>query len=146
MAGIQHSLLSHLPGPHHIPSDSNTESAADLLPEECASVGVVSVIMLPLSQLQDIGEVALISIVGTVGMMTAVVIATLKLLMMDVKGAHHEAVHNDGFNVAIVALMDIVFTFGGKAESCLQGHHASPLTCTGCKTQVWFLPCACERL
>ncbi|KAL0023611.1 hypothetical protein WJX77_006953 [Trebouxia sp. C0004] len=75
---------------------------------------VVSVIMLPLSQLQDIGEVAVISIIGTVGMMTAVVIATLKLLMMDVEGAHHEAVHNDGFNVAIVALMDIVFTFGGQ--------------------------------
>lgn len=75
---------------------------------------VVSVIMLPLSQLQDIGEVALISIIGTIGMMTAVVIATLKLLMMEVKGAHHEAVHSDGFNVAIVALMDIVFTFGGQ--------------------------------
>ena len=76
---------------------------------------VVSVIMLPLSQLQDIGEVALISIIGTIGMMTAVVIATLKLLMMEVKGAHHEAVHSDGFNVAIVALMDIVFTFGGQS-------------------------------
>ena len=114
---------------------------------------VVSVIMLPLSQLQDIGEVALISIIGTVGMMTAVVIATLKLLMMDVKGAHHEAVHNDGFNVAIVALMDIVFTFGGNAEKCLRGHHVwtsdivhycshaqgAKLSCTGCKTQVWIL-------
>ena len=75
---------------------------------------IVSAIMLPLSQLQDIGEVAVISIIGTVGMLAAVVIATLKLLMMDVKGAHHEAVHSDGFNVAVVALMDIVFTYGGK--------------------------------
>ena len=73
----------------------------------------VSVIMLPLSQIQHIGEVSLISIVGTVGMLTAVVIATLKLLMMEVKVAEHEAVHSGGFNVAVVALMDIVFTFGG---------------------------------
>ena len=74
----------------------------------------VSVIMLPLSQIQHIGEVSLISIVGTVGMLAAVVIATLKLLMMEVKVAEHEAVHSGGFNVAVVALMDIVFTFGGE--------------------------------
>lgn len=75
----------------------------------------VSVIMLPLSQLQDIGDVSLVSVIGTIGMLTSVVIATLKLLMMDVKGArHHEALHSDGFNVACVALMDIVFTFGGQ--------------------------------
>ena len=75
----------------------------------------VSVIMLPLSQLQDIGDVSLVSIIGTIGMLTSVVIATLKLLMMEVKGPrHHEVVHSDGFNVACVALMDIVFTFGGQ--------------------------------
>ncbi|KAL3140245.1 hypothetical protein ABBQ38_004517 [Trebouxia sp. C0009 RCD-2024] len=75
----------------------------------------VSAIMLPLSQLQDIGDVSLVSILGTLGMLTSVVIATLKLLMMEVKGPRqHEAVHSDGFNVACVALMDIVFTFGGQ--------------------------------
>ena len=77
---------------------------------------VVSVIMLPLSQLQDIGDVSLVSIIGTVGMLTSVVIATLKLLMMEVKGPrHYEPIHSDGFNVACVALMDIVFTFGGQS-------------------------------
>ena len=80
----------------------------------------VSVIMLPLSQIQHIGEVSLISIVGTVGMLTAVVIATLKLMMMEVKVAEHEAVHSGGFNVAVVALMDIVFTFGGELLHCLR--------------------------
>ena len=64
---------------------------------------VVSVIMLPLSQLQDIGDVSLVSIIGTIGMLTSVIIATFKLLMMEVKGPrHHEAVHNDGFNVRVL--------------------------------------------
>lgn len=81
----------------------------------------VSVIMLPLSQIQHIGEVSLISIVGTIGMLTAVVIATLKLLMMEGKPVEHETMHSGGFNIAVVALMDIVFTFGGKSrcQRCL---------------------------
>lgn len=92
------------------------------MPLWVASVAV-SVIMLPLSQLQDIGDVSLVSIIGTIGMLTSVVIATLKLLMMEVKGPRtHEAVHSDGFNVACVALMDIVFTFGGQRNAAYALH------------------------
>lgn len=90
----------------------------------------VSVIMLPLSQIQHIGDVSLISIIGTVGMVTSVVIATFKLLMMEVKAADHEVVHSGGFNVAVVALMDIVFTFGGRIcwpSRCCQEDHTIPV-------------------
>lgn len=109
----------------------------------------VSVIMLPLSQLQDIGDVSLVSILGTLGMLTSVIIATLKLLMMEVKGPRqHEAVHSNGFNVACVALMDIVFTFGGQwiGARLLDVTLLPVMCCPNCKDDPCvitspFLPC-----
>ena len=62
---------------------------------------------------------AVLSILGSIGMLLSVVVATVKLLVMDGKAEHTELVHRPSiFATPIVAVLDIVFTYGGQASTC----------------------------
>ncbi len=77
-------------------------------------------------QVRGLEHVSWLSLVGTLGMLTALGVACIKLLMMappPEQGRHASAVGSDppsdpelqhGFYAVLVALMDIVFAFGGQ--------------------------------
>eukprot|EP00891_Asterochloris_glomerata_P002391 jgi/Astpho2/2391/fgenesh1_pg.00044_%23_35_t len=75
---------------------------------------IVAAIMVPLGQIQELDSVSSISIVGTVGMVTAVGIALVKLLLLKRPEGDHRVVNTgQDFKIAMVALFDIVFCYGG---------------------------------
>eukprot|EP00775_Hariotina_reticulata_P008889 gene8889-9067_t len=88
---------------------------------------IVTVLVTPMAQIHKMEEVAWVSILGTVGMLTAAVIMVGKLLTMSpappglglpeaprASGASHT--RGSGYHSAVVGLMDITFAFGGQAN------------------------------
>lgn len=76
---------------------------------QLAAGSVVAVIIFPLGLVQGIEEVSAVAILGTVGMLLAVVTATYKLWILkpiDMKPT--EVIHVGQFNTTLVAIMDLV--------------------------------------
>ena len=68
-------------------------------------------------QVQGLEDVAVLSVLGSVGMLLSVIIATIKLVLMESEVKHTELIHKpDTFSTPIVAILDIVFTYGGQAS------------------------------
>ena len=68
-------------------------------------------------QVQGLEDVAVLSILGSVGMLLSAIIATIKLVLMESDVKHTELIHKpDTFSTPIVAILDIVFTYGGQAS------------------------------
>ena len=63
---------------------------------------------------------AALSVIGTVGMVLAVGVAVGKLCLMDGPLKPTELIHKpDDFYTPFVALLDIIFTYGGQASQGL---------------------------
>lgn len=75
---------------------------------------------------------------GSVGMLLSVVIATVKLLVMESTAEPTEMVHRpDIFATPIVAFLDIVFTYGGQVvRFCIR------IFINGLMLKACSLPCA----
>lgn len=72
---------------------------------------------MPLTQIQGLEDIAVLSILGSIGMLLSVVIATLKLLLMDSGVKQTELVHRPkSLTTPIVAILDLVFTYGGQVS------------------------------
>ena len=68
-------------------------------------------------QVQGLEDVAVLSILGSVGMLLSVIVATVKLIIMDTTDKPTELIHKpDTFLTPIVAILDIVFTYGGQVS------------------------------
>lgn len=78
---------------------------------------VVAIAIFPLGLVQGIEEVSSIAILGTIGMLLAVVTATAKLWTLEpVHVSPTEMMHKGHFNTTLVAIMDLV----SKRFPCLQ--------------------------
>lgn len=70
---------------------------------------VVALVIFPLGLVQGIEEVSAIAVLGTVGMLGAVVTAIYKLWVLDPVGiTPTEVVHKGHFSTVLVAIMDLV--------------------------------------
>lgn len=111
---------------------------------------VVTAMVLPLAQMQHMHDLGWVALAGTVGMLVSVLVVVGKLLYSFfyastasdgagaalAAGAAREAAHTElfassSYNVALVGVMDIVFTFGGQVRA-------------GWGRSMW-LPAACEQ-
>ena len=81
--------------------------------------------------MQGLEDVAALSIIGTVGMITSIAVAVGKLYVMQPpQGAHTELVHKpNDINVSFVGAFSIVFTYGGYAALSCQTLYACLLLC-----------------
>ena len=71
--------------------------------------------------MQGLEDVAALSVIGTVGMVLAVAVAVGKLCVMDAPLKPTELIHKpDDFYTPFVALLDIIFTYGGQASPILR--------------------------
>ena len=76
---------------------------------QLAAGSIVAIIIFPLGLVQGIEEVSAVAILGTVGMLLAVVTATYKLWSLKpTEMTPTEAVHRGQFNTTLVAIMDLV--------------------------------------
>ena len=90
---------------------------------------IVAVLIFPLGLVQGIEEVSAVAILGTVGMLVAVVTATYKLWSLHaIDFTPTEVVHHGQFNMTLVAIMDLVSncTFIALACSCTTRAVISP--------------------
>lgn len=89
-------------------------------------------------QVQGLEDVAVLSILGSVGMLLSVIIATMKLLVMDSEAQPTELVHRSGFFATyVVAFLDIVFTYGGQV-TCLAALVSRSSSLRSCNAQCTF--------
>jgi hypothetical protein len=97
-----------------------------------AASGIVTAMVLPLAQMQHMHDLGWVALAGTVGMLVSVLVVVGKLLYSffypstasddagaavaagAVRAAHTELFASSSYNVALVGVMDIVFTFGGQ--------------------------------
>ena len=76
---------------------------------QLAAGSIVALIIFPLGLVQGIEEVSAVAILGTVGMLVAVVTATYKLWSLrSIDMTPTEVVHRGQFNTTLVAIMDLV--------------------------------------
>ncbi|KAL3133625.1 hypothetical protein ABBQ32_008143 [Trebouxia sp. C0010 RCD-2024] len=84
---------------------------------QIAAGSLVSLIIFPLGLVQGIEEVSAVAVLGTVGMLLAVITATYKLWSFQhIDLTPTELVHHGRFNTTLVAIMDLVFTYGGQVN------------------------------
>lgn len=82
-----------------------------------AAALIITAVMLPLAQIHNIEDVAWVSILGSIGMLVAMIVVCGKLLALYLgrqTPAHTQTVSHQGFQVALIGLMDIAFAFGGQ--------------------------------
>jgi len=92
-----------------------------------------------LSQVQGLEDVAVLSSLGTLGMLVSVGVAVGKLVVMDAPIKPTELIHRPtNITTSVVALLDIVFTYGGQVCRYLgpppplapsSASLSSPITC-----------------
>ncbi len=76
---------------------------------QIAAGSIVAVLIFPLGLVQGIEEVSTVAILGTIGMLLAVVTATYKLwFLRAIDLVPTEVVHRGHFNTTLVAIMDLV--------------------------------------
>ena len=76
---------------------------------QLAAGSIVAVIIFPLGLMQGIEDVSAVAILGTVGMLLAVVTATYKLwFLRPISITPTEVIHRGHFNTTLVAIMDLV--------------------------------------
>jgi len=76
---------------------------------QIAAGSIVAVLIFPLGLVQGIEEVSTVAILGTIGMLLAVVTATYKLwFLRAIDLVPTEIVHRGHFNTTLVAIMDLV--------------------------------------
>jgi len=76
---------------------------------QIAAGAIVAVLIFPLGLVQGIEEVSTVAILGTIGMLLAVVTATYKLwFLRAIDLVPTEVVHRGHFNTTLVAIMDLV--------------------------------------
>ena len=76
---------------------------------QIAAGAIVAVLIFPLGLVQGIEEVSTVAILGTIGMLLAVVTATYKLwFLRAIDLVPTEVVHHGHFNTTLVAIMDLV--------------------------------------
>ena len=79
---------------------------------QLAAGSIVALIIFPLGLVQGIEEVSAVAVLGTVGMLLAVVTATYKLWSLKpIDMTPTEVVHRGQFNTTLVAIMDLVRIF-----------------------------------
>jgi hypothetical protein len=100
-----------------------------------AASAIVTAMALPLAQMQHMHDLGWVALAGTLGMLVSVLVVVGKLLYSffypaeasDAAGAaaaaagaaaHTELFASSSYNVALVGVMDIVFTFGGQVRAC----------------------------
>lgn len=76
---------------------------------QIAAGSIVAFIIFPLGLVQGIEEVSAVAVLGTVGMLLAVITATYKLWSLEhIDLTPTELVHHGQFNTTLVAIMDLV--------------------------------------
>lgn len=102
---------------------------------QIAAGSIVALIIFPLGLVQGIEEVSAVAILGTVGMLLAVITATYKLWSLNhIDLTPTEAVHHGGFNTTLVAIMDVVRHLANLCDYSQKHFPAKarcPLTVTG---------------
>lgn len=76
---------------------------------QIAAGAIIAVLIFPLGLVQGIEEVSTVAILGTIGMLLAVITATYKLwFLRAIDFVPTEVVHRGHFNTTLVAIMDLV--------------------------------------
>ena len=90
---------------------------------QLAAGSIVAVLIFPLGLVQGIEEVSAVAILGTVGMLLAVITATYKLWFLNpISLTPTEVVHRGQFNTTLVAIMDLVICLHCIALPCIALH------------------------
>lgn len=97
----------------HLAATQSLQHATDK--SDCLICGaIVAVVALILGQVKSLAEISWFLSLGTAAQLFALIIVVVKLIMVPLDGAKTELVHTGEAVVSLVAVMNLIFAYGGQ--------------------------------